>query len=64
MYAGKTVDLRDKISAVVKGLHEHGLKCAVVLPSAITGKEIEVGGVQKTLSNMHLNSSPTVRARF
>ncbi|KAH7876567.1 acetoacetyl-CoA synthetase [Lentinula edodes] len=50
MYAGKTVDLRDKVSAVVKGLHEHGLKCAIVLPSAITGKEIEVGGVQNTIT--------------
>ncbi|KAJ3993507.1 acetoacetyl-CoA synthetase [Lentinula boryana] len=48
MYAGKTVDLRDKVAAVIKGLQLHGLKCAVLLPSAITAKEIEVGGDPNT----------------
>ncbi|KAJ3774088.1 acetoacetyl-CoA synthetase [Lentinula raphanica] len=41
MYAGKIVDLRDKVSAVINGLHDHGLKCAVLLPSTITGKEYD-----------------------
>ncbi|KAJ3749562.1 acetoacetyl-CoA synthetase [Lentinula detonsa] len=48
MYAGKTVDLRDKVAAVIKGLQQHGLKCTVLLPSAITAKEIEVGGDSNT----------------
>ncbi|KAJ3781487.1 acetoacetyl-CoA synthetase [Lentinula aff. detonsa] len=48
MYAGKTVDLRDKVAAVIKGLQQHGLKCTVLLPSAITAKEIEVGGDPNT----------------
>ncbi|KAJ3718135.1 acetoacetyl-CoA synthetase [Lentinula guzmanii] len=48
MYAGKTVDLRDKVAAVIEGLQQHGLECAVLLPSAITAKEIEVGGDPNT----------------
>ncbi|KAJ4483937.1 acetoacetyl-CoA synthetase [Lentinula aciculospora] len=50
MYAGKTVDLREKISAVVKGLHEHGLKYTVLLPSAISGKEIKTDGLPDTVN--------------
>jgi acetoacetyl-CoA synthetase len=48
MYAGKVMDLQSKISAVVKDLNERGLRCTILLPSAITGKEIEMTGVSNT----------------
>ncbi|KIK69329.1 hypothetical protein GYMLUDRAFT_255855 [Collybiopsis luxurians FD-317 M1] len=48
MYAGKKVDLRDRVSAVVKDLNERGLHRAILLPSAITGEEIDIPGVANT----------------
>ncbi|KAE9391898.1 acetoacetyl-CoA synthetase [Gymnopus androsaceus JB14] len=48
MYAGKIVDLREKVSAVIKDLCERGLQGGILLPSAITGKEIGISGLPNT----------------
>ncbi|KAF9067736.1 acetoacetyl-CoA synthetase [Rhodocollybia butyracea] len=48
MYAGKVMDLQSKISAVVKDLNDRGLRCTILLPSAISGNEIEMTGVSNT----------------
>ena len=39
VYAGKTIDLLPKISAVAKDLTTHGLEHVVLLPSVKTGDE-------------------------
>ena len=39
VYAGKTIDLLPKISAVAKDLTTHGLEHAILLPSVKTGNE-------------------------
>ena len=47
LYAGKVIDLRPKVSEVIKDLSSKGLKHAVLLPSRITGKELHIPDMSK-----------------
>ncbi|KIP06965.1 hypothetical protein PHLGIDRAFT_106267 [Phlebiopsis gigantea 11061_1 CR5-6] len=39
VYAGKTIDLMPKVTAVIRDLQSHGLHGAILLPSSKTGKQ-------------------------
>ncbi|KAJ7594475.1 acetoacetyl-CoA synthetase [Mycena floridula] len=38
LYAGKTLDLCEKVAEIVQDLQSHGLQLTIMLPSAVTGK--------------------------
>lgn len=46
-YAGKTVNLLSKIAEVVQDLSNKGLEKAILLPSRITGQELNIPDMSK-----------------
>ncbi|EKM80626.1 hypothetical protein AGABI1DRAFT_55606 [Agaricus bisporus var. burnettii JB137-S8] len=49
-YAGKQIDLSDKIKEVVGDLSTYGLQQTILLPSRISGKEIEMDNLRNSVS--------------
>ncbi|KAF5380266.1 hypothetical protein D9757_008210 [Collybiopsis confluens] len=64
MYAGKIVDLRDKVSAVVQDLNERGLQHTILLPSAITGKDLEITGIASAPKKLGPLQSRSTLSKF
>ncbi|KAF8904400.1 acetoacetyl-CoA synthetase [Gymnopilus junonius] len=50
LYAGKVIDLLPKVTEVIKDLSTKGLKCAILLPSRISGKELLIPDMSKSLT--------------
>ncbi|KAF8197872.1 acetoacetyl-CoA synthetase [Pholiota molesta] len=50
VYASKRIDLIPKIAEVVQELSSQGLKMAILLPSRVSGKELTIPDMSKSLS--------------
>ncbi|KJA27864.1 hypothetical protein HYPSUDRAFT_35033 [Hypholoma sublateritium FD-334 SS-4] len=62
LYAGKKVDLLPKIAEVVQHLSVHGLERAVLLPSRLTGQEMTIPDMSKSLTlSMFLKTGDPIR---
>jgi len=50
LYAGKEINLLDKVSEVVRDLSAKGMQRAILLPSRISGRELRIPDMSKWYS--------------